>query len=92
MRVEGTNGAHQQDPAGGKPAAPGPAPARPAEAGAAGGAEAGAARQAHVRDALACDEMDLAAVAEARRLLQAGQLDTPEAATRAAQTLIDRGP
>ena len=92
MRVEGTNGAHQQDLPGGKPA-PGLSPPRPADVGAAGGGvEAGAAKTAHVQSALAADEIDLAAVAEARRLLQEGMLDTPEAALRAAQILIDRGP
>ena len=31
------------------------------------------------------------AVAEARRLLEAGELDTPEALTRAAEAIVDQG-
>ncbi len=37
------------------------------------------------------DEIDLQAVAEAKELLQSGQLDTPEAAERAAEKILETG-
>ena len=37
------------------------------------------------------DEIDLQAVAQAKELLQSGQLDTPEAADRAAEKILDIG-
>jgi len=40
---------------------------------------------------MAAADVDLQAVAEARDLLASGQLDTPDAARRAAQALLDRG-
>ena len=42
----------------------------------------------YVRAAMAAEEVDGQAVAEARKLLQSGQLDTPEAARRAAEALL----
>jgi len=37
------------------------------------------------------EELDLQAVEEARRLIASGELDTPQAARRAAQAIIDLG-
>ena len=45
----------------------------------------------YVRKAMAAEDVNAAAVAEARRLLQAGELDTPEAAQRAAQAILQSG-
>ncbi len=93
MRVEGTNGAQQQDLPAGKPPVSGASRPRPADVGAAADSgQAGATKKSHVQSALAADEMNLAAIAEARQLLQDGKLDTPEAARRAAEILLDRGP
>ena len=40
---------------------------------------------------MAGEEIDEQAVAEARKLLRSGRLDTPEAARRAAEALINLG-
>ena len=45
----------------------------------------------YIRQAIETEEMDPAAVAEARRLLASGELDTPEAAARAAELIIKLG-
>ena len=44
-----------------------------------------------VRKAATLDEVDLQAVEEARRALQAGELDTPDAVLRAARAILDLG-
>ena len=49
------------------------------------------AKPALVRQAAASPEVNAQAVAEARRLLQAGQLDTPEAARAVAEAILTRG-
>jgi hypothetical protein len=46
---------------------------------------------AWTRQALAADEIDRTAVAEARRLLESGQLATPQAMRKAAESLLERG-
>jgi hypothetical protein len=69
------------------PRAPGPAnkerPDGPASV-----YHADAAHQAYVQKALAAEQVDHQAVAEARKLLASGQLDTPEAADRAAEAIL----
>jgi len=45
----------------------------------------------YVRAAMAAEDINEQAVAEARRLLASGQLDTPEAARRAAEALVNHG-
>ena len=45
----------------------------------------------YVAAAGATDEVDSQAVLQARQLLKSGQLDTPQAATRAAQAILDLG-
>jgi hypothetical protein len=47
--------------------------------------------EAYIRKAAASEEVDLQAVAEARKLLEAGRLDTPEAAARTAEAIIIKG-
>jgi hypothetical protein len=44
-----------------------------------------------VKLAMAADEVNVKAVEEARRLLEAGELDTPAACDRVAEVLLDRG-
>jgi hypothetical protein len=50
-----------------------------------------AAQQKYVPAALAGDDIDEAAVAEAKKLLESGQLDTPAAALRAADAMLKFG-
>lgn len=45
----------------------------------------------YVLKAAQTSDMNLQAVEEAKRLLQSGQLDTPEAARRAAQSILSLG-
>ncbi len=45
----------------------------------------------YARQAMAVPEVNSAAVAEARALIAAGQLDTPEAIGRAANAILDLG-
>ena len=59
-----------------------------------GGADEVVISNAHgkyVSAALAAKDVNAAAVAEAKRLLEAGQLDAPEAVDRAAEAILDRG-
>ena len=44
-----------------------------------------------IRKALELEETDSLAVAEARRALESGQLDTPEAAQYTAETILNTG-
>ena len=70
---------------------------RPAKAGDAAPAPSGAIQpedsslQALVLQAMAGAEVDANAVAEAKKLLESGALDTAEAAARAAEGLMSRG-
>jgi len=50
-----------------------------------------AAYRTYVRQAVTSEEVDSKAVAEARKLLESGQLDTSEAALRAAGVILERG-
>ncbi len=92
MRIDGTqgagpNGLNEASAATGKhvpPASVGAA--KPAEA-----LEFDSVHGAYVRKAAAGDSIDAATVAQARKLLESGQLDTPEAALRAADRMLDRG-
>jgi len=51
-----------------------------------------ATHKPYVRKALEADEIDLQAVQEAKRLLESGQLFSPEAVRRAARNLLADGP
>ena len=55
-------------------------------------AEVVSSQERLIAAAAAADEVDTRAVEEARALLKAGQLDTPEAANRAAEAMLDLGP
>jgi len=45
----------------------------------------------YIAKALSSDAFNVQAVQEARRMLAAGQLDTPDAAQRAAERIVDLG-
>ena len=80
-------------PAEGDP--PAQRPIRPAgsqDAAAAGKPRAlDATLEPYVREAIASQEVNQQAVAEAIKLLESGQLDTPEAIARAAESILFRG-
>lgn len=63
--------------------------ARGADAG--GGVGLGSARQSLMETILAVPEVNAQAVAEAKKALLAGELDTPQAARRAAEAMLDQG-
>lgn len=93
MRIDGANGAQPQGLPAGEP--PLPKSSRPAPGGAhpaSDDATIGPADKPYVRTAMASQEVDRAAVAEASKLLLEGKLDTPAAARRAAEAILDRGP
>lgn len=93
VRIEGSNGAQPQGLPGGEPALP--KASRPGPGGAeplAGDARIGLVESVYVQEAAAAEPVNRTAVAEARKLLQEGKLDTPEAARRAAEALVDLGP
>lgn len=50
-----------------------------------------AIHKSYIRRAAASEDVDLQAVAEAKKLLEAGQLDTSEAIARAAENIVSRG-
>ncbi|MFP4106496.1 MAG: hypothetical protein ACLFVU_10455 [Phycisphaerae bacterium] len=56
-----------------------------------GGALIHAAHNSFVSLAMQSEEVNLRAVEEARRLLENGQLDTPEAVRRTAEAILDLG-
>ncbi|MCD6304143.1 MAG: hypothetical protein J7M21_04190 [Planctomycetes bacterium] len=57
----------------------------------AGRIELDAAHKRLIAMAAALDEVDSRAVEQARRLLDSGRLDTPQAAARAAGAILDQG-
>ena len=50
-----------------------------------------AASQPYIRKAAASEEVNLQAIAEAKKLLASGELDTPAAAQRAAERILSTG-
>lgn len=54
-------------------------------------AEAAKVNDSLIQAALSAPEVDAKAVEDARRALQSGELDTPEAARRAAERLLNLG-
>lgn len=47
--------------------------------------------ESYIRKAVASDVVDMQAVAEAKMLIETGQLDTPGAIARAAENIVVRG-
>lgn len=93
MRIDPTQPLNPQAVPGGKPATQKPAESL---AGAdaepvVDGVEIRSRHATLLRQAAAADEIDQAAVAEARRLLTEGKLDTPDAARRAAEAILRLG-
>ena len=93
MRIEGTYGPQPQDKPGLGPNPPAPRKAGQADAGQPASEPQAVQAQtaAYVQKARSAPEIDRTAVAAARQALESDQLDTAEAATRAAQILLDRG-
>jgi hypothetical protein len=92
VRIDKTNGFEPQGlPPGGRPAAKPGKLASPTADEAVDGAQIDLTSSALVRQAAASADINAAAVQEARKLLQSGQLDTPAAIRRAAQAIIDTG-
>jgi len=93
VRIEGNNGAQKQDLQGTDAPVAGSSRIRPADqtGTVSSRGELAPSRKSLAEHAAACEEINSAAVAEARELLEAGLLDTPEAARRAAEMMIDRG-
>ena len=52
---------------------------------------ADAVHDSYIRKAAGSPDVDMKAIAEARRLLDAGELDTPQAIARAAENMIAKG-
>jgi len=93
MRIDPAQPLNPQALPGGKPAAQKPAePNAGADAKpVVDGVEIRSRHAALLRQAAVADEIDQAAIAEARRLLAEGKLDTPDAARRAAEAILRLG-
>ena len=90
MRVQGPHGANPQNLPGG-PGGARPTPQRPGDIGAAPETRLSALCQGYVAKASACEGLNAEAVRDARRMLEAGELDTADGARRAADRLLDLG-
>lgn len=90
MRIDGTFGPEftnlPKGKAGGEKSKASTDRTAPAE-----GLEVISEHKALVQQALATDEVNTQAVEDARQMLESGALDTPEAARRAAQNILDLG-
>lgn len=92
VRVDGTYNLGPRKAAEEKDAkAPGTTSAPAAGPADAGGAQVVLSQEKLISAASAAPQVNAQAVAEARALLESGQLDTPEAANRAAQRILDLG-
>lgn len=93
MRIDGTHGLEPQGLPEGKPSlpkTPASGDAREPET-SADGLVVSRSHEPYIHQAMAAEEINTQAVAEARRLLRSGELDTPEAARRAAETIMRLG-
>ena len=92
MRIDGTSGLGPSMPLdrdkvpGNKAGATGAAGKGAAEAGA-----LSARQKQYIQQAGQVDQVNASAVAEAKKLIESGLLETPEAITRLAETIVDRG-
>ena len=92
MRIDGPNEMNVNGPS--RPDGALPQPARPRESrtpSPAGTPRSADAALPYIQQAVACEEVDTQAVVEAKKLLESGQLDTPEAAARAAESILSLG-
>ena len=87
MRVNGTYGLEPRKPAKARPAAG----AGAADSLATGATERVSSQERLIASAIAVDEVNLRAVEEAQALLASGELDSPQAARRAAEAILDAG-
>ena len=93
MRIDPTHGTEPHGLADGKPGSAKPTrPAGTEQRPTADSAELLAAHKPYVSKAMEGDEINLQAVQEARRLLESGELFSPEAILRAARNLLADGP
>ena len=91
MRIDGTFG-YEAHGLGGKSGALGQhAPKATESVERNAGVEVVAPAGKYIAKALAAEEVNTAAIAEAKRLLAEGLLDTPEAIERAAEAMVTRG-
>ena len=88
VRIDGTYGLDAHN-ASDEKEAKGVGPQKAATAGAA--AEIVSSQDRLIATAASTDEINAKAVEEARGLLKAGRLDTPEAAARAAKAIVELG-
>lgn len=92
MRIDGPNRLDKPTPSEGKEVKRQTAKATGASEPSAANARIGeAAYKPYIQKAAVSDEVNLQAVADAKKLLESGQLDTPEAAIRAAEMIISTG-
>ncbi len=94
MRIDGPNSlnayeAARQTPGGARETSPAGERGDAADPADAAGVDAEA--RPYVGKALAADDVNLEAVTEARNLLDAGELDTPEVIRRAAERIVSDG-
>ena len=89
MRIDGASG-YDVHAAGPNSRAPGQQPAK-ATRSIQPGVEVDRSARKYIDQAIAAEEVDLAAVAEAKKLLADGLLDTPEAIGRVANVIVQRG-
>jgi hypothetical protein len=92
MRVDGTHGIEPQGlPEGRPPAQAAKTPTSAADKTGVDSSQLLAAQAPYIQAALAAQDVDAAAVEEAKKLLRSGQLDTPEAIQKAAQRILELG-
>ena len=91
MRIDGTFGYEAHGLAGNNRASGQRAPKPAARIEGDAAVEVAASARKYIDKALAAEEVDPAAIAEAKRLLAEGLLDTPEAIERAADAMVMRG-
>ena len=91
MRIGGAYDFHPEGPSGNKRPGKSVRPEATGDGPQADGAVVSIALEPLIRRAAAAEEVNTSAVNEARKLLDAGLLDTPEAAMRAAEAILSKG-
>lgn len=91
MRIDGLNGSELMNLPGGKGKSDKTKTPAPKAMAVDNGHEHISSQKSLIQAALAANDVNSKAVAEARVLLESGQLDTPESIKRAAQNIINIG-
>lgn len=91
MRIEGFIGPEYSNLPGGKTSSSKSKAGHSGSMGQTDGAKLVSAHESLIQAAVAAEEVNVRAVEEARAMLESGQLDTPEAARRVAESLVDLG-